>query len=63
MGELSSPIRMTPPFFYLMLTLAEGRLSRLELIAELGVNRNTFDTRLRALRLKLKERLHRAGVL
>ena len=47
----------------ILLTLAEGRLSRLELIAELGVNRNTFDTRLRALRLKLKDRLENSGVL
>ena len=47
----------------MLIALAEGRLSRLEMIAELGVNRNTFDTRLRALRLKLKERLARVGVL
>ena len=47
----------------MLIALAEGRLSRLEMIAELGVNRNTFDTRLRALRLKLKERLSRVGVL
>ena len=33
------------------------------LIAELGVNRNPFDTRLRALRLKLKDRLENSGVL
>ena len=47
----------------MLMTLAEGRLSRLEMIEELGLNRNTFDTRLRAVRLRLKERLSRAGVL
>lgn len=46
-----------------LLTIAEGRRSRLELIEELGVNRNTFDTRLRAARLKLRDRLQRQGVL
>ncbi len=47
----------------LLLTLAEGRMTRLELIESLGINRNTFDTRLRSLRLKLKETLLRQGVL
>jgi RNA polymerase sigma factor (sigma-70 family) len=47
----------------MLLSLAEGRLSRLEMIAELGVNRNTFDTRLRALRQRLRERLSRSGVV
>jgi RNA polymerase sigma factor (sigma-70 family) len=47
----------------LLLTLAEGRMSRLDLIRALGVNRNTFDTRLRGVRLRLKGALESAGVL
>jgi RNA polymerase sigma factor (sigma-70 family) len=47
----------------LLLALAEGRLTRLEMIEQLNVNPNTFDTRLRALRLKLKRKLLRSGVL
>ena len=47
----------------MLLTLAEGRKSRLELIEEMGINRNTFDTRLRALRLRLRDTLRRGGVL
>ena len=47
----------------LLLSLAEGRLSRLEMIERLDINANTFDTRLRALRLKLRRKLLRHGVL
>lgn len=47
----------------MLLALAEGRSSRLEMIERLGLNRNTFDTRLRALRLKLKKSLEESGVL
>lgn len=47
----------------LLLTLAEGRRTRLELIDELGINRNTFDTRLRSMRLKLRKALLRTGVI
>ncbi len=47
----------------MVLTLAEGRRTRLELIDELGVNRNTFDTRLRSIRLKLRRALEAAGVM
>jgi DNA-directed RNA polymerase specialized sigma24 family protein len=47
----------------LLLALAEGRATRLELIEQLGINRNTFDTRLRALRLRLKRHLEEAGIL
>ncbi len=47
----------------LLLALAEGRASRLELIEALGINRNTFDTRLRASRLRLKATLEQRGVL
>lgn len=47
----------------LLLTLAEGKRSRLELIEDMGLNRNTFDTRLRSARLKLRARLERKGVL
>lgn len=47
----------------LLLTLAEGRRTRLELIDEMGINRNTFDTRLRSMRLKLRKALVRAGVI
>jgi RNA polymerase sigma factor (sigma-70 family) len=47
----------------LLLTLAEGRMSRLDLIRALGINRNTFDTRLRGVRLRLKGTLESAGVL
>ncbi len=47
----------------MLLALAEGKLTRLQMIEALGVNRNTFDTRLRALRLKLRRKLLRSGVL
>jgi RNA polymerase sigma factor (sigma-70 family) len=47
----------------LLLDLAEGRVSRLEMIDRLGINRNTFDSRLRTLRLKLKAELEESGVL
>lgn len=47
----------------MLLALAEGRLSRLEMIEKLDVNPNTFDTRLRALRQKLRRKLMRIGVL
>ena len=38
-------------------------MTRLEMIEEMGINRNTFDTRLRSLRLTLKDTLSRHGVL
>ena len=47
----------------MLLALAEGRLTRLQLIDELGINQNTFDTRLRALRQRLRLKLQRSGVL
>ncbi len=47
----------------MLLSLAEGRATRLEMISDMGINRNTFDTRLRALRLKLKQKLLEFGVL
>jgi RNA polymerase sigma factor (sigma-70 family) len=47
----------------LLLTLAEGRMTRLELIEALGINRNTFDTRLRGVRLRLKRTLEDSGVV
>jgi len=47
----------------LLLDLAEGRVSRLEMIDRLGINRNTFDSRLRTLRLRLKRQLEESGVL
>lgn len=47
----------------MLLSLAEGRTTRLDLIRDLGINRNTFDTRLRTLRLRLKRALETAGVL
>ena len=47
----------------ILLDLAEGRISRLEMIDKLGINRNTFDSRLRSLRLKLKQQLTDDGVL
>lgn len=47
----------------LLLTLAEGRMTRLEMIETLRVNRNTFDTRLRGVRLRLKRALLESGVL
>jgi RNA polymerase sigma factor (sigma-70 family) len=46
-----------------LLTLAEGGTTRLELIEALGINRNTFDTRLRGVRLRLKRTLADSGVL
>ena len=47
----------------LLLALAEGRMTRLEMIQALGINRNTFDTRLRAVRLRLKQVLAESGVI
>jgi RNA polymerase sigma factor (sigma-70 family) len=47
----------------LLLALAEGRMSRLDMIQALGVNRNTFDTRLRSVRMRLKRVLADSGVL
>jgi len=47
----------------LLLTLAEGRMSRLDMIEALGINRNTFDTRLRSVRLRLKRVLADSGVI
>lgn len=55
--------QLRPEARELLLTLAEGRRTRLELIDELGINRNTFDTRLRSMRLKLRKALVRAGVI
>ncbi len=46
----------------LLLALAEGRMTRKEMIKALGVNRNTFDTRLRAVRMQLKSVLAESGV-
>jgi len=40
-----------------LLPLAEGRHSRLDLIARLGVNRNTYDSRLRVARNRLRRDL------
>jgi len=47
----------------LLLALAEGRMSRLDMIQALGINRNTFDTRLRNVRMRLKRVLAESGVL
>ncbi len=47
----------------LLLALAEGRMTRLDMIQALGINRNTFDTRLRSVRLRLKRVLADSGVL
>ncbi len=54
---------LAPESRELLLTLADGRMTRLELIAALGVNRNTFDTRLRGVRLRLMHVLEQSGVL
>jgi len=47
----------------LLLSLAEGRMTRLDMIEALGINRNTFDTRLRSVRLRLRRVLADSGVL
>lgn len=67
-GEDAALIRsaiatLSPESREMLLTLAEGRATRLEMIQALGMNRNTFDTRLRALRLRLRKRLEISGVL
>jgi RNA polymerase sigma factor (sigma-70 family) len=54
---------LAPESRELLLTLAEGHMTRLELIEALGVNRNTFDTRLRGVRLRLMQVLEQSGVL
>lgn len=54
---------LSPDARELLLTLADGRMTRLELIEALGVNRNTFDTRLRGVRLRLMQVLEQSGVL
>jgi RNA polymerase sigma factor (sigma-70 family) len=61
---IRSAIRsLSPEARDLVLTLAEGRMTRLELISSLGINRNTFDTRLRGVRLRLMKSLSEAGVM
>jgi RNA polymerase sigma factor (sigma-70 family) len=47
----------------LLLSLAEGRMTRLDMIEALGVNRNTFDTRLRSVRIRLRRVLADSGVI
>lgn len=54
---------LSPEGRELLLELAEGELTRLEAIARLGLNANTFDTRIRTLRLRLRSVLEDAGVL
>jgi DNA-directed RNA polymerase specialized sigma24 family protein len=54
---------LSPDAREMLLSLAEGRTSRLELIKTRGLNRNTFDTRLRAIRLRLRAALQGTGVL
>lgn len=54
---------LAPDAREMLLSLAEGRTTRLELIRDLGINRNTFDTRLRALRLRLRKSLETSGVI
>jgi len=44
-----------------LLDLASGCVRRLDLVARLGVNRNTFDSRLRTARRKLRRELARRG--
>jgi RNA polymerase sigma factor (sigma-70 family) len=46
-----------------LLQLARGRRRRLELIAELGINPNTFDSRLRQARERLRHELAAHGAL
>lgn len=45
-----------------LLLMAEGHKTRLQLIEELGINRNTFDTRIRDTRLRLRQLLQESGV-
>jgi len=44
-----------------LIALADGRCRRLELIAQLGINRNTFDSRLHKARSRLRCELARRG--
>ena len=44
-----------------LLCLAEGRHRRFELIERLGINRNTFDSRLHVARKRLRQHLARRG--
>jgi DNA-directed RNA polymerase specialized sigma24 family protein len=46
-----------------LLAMAEGRATRTQTIRALHLNRNTFDTRLRALRKRVRRELAAAGVL
>ncbi|MCG3133789.1 MAG: hypothetical protein HMLKMBBP_01054 [Planctomycetes bacterium] len=46
----------------MLLALADGSTTRLDMIEALGINPNTFDTRLRTLRLRLRKELESAGV-
>lgn len=63
-GLIRSAIEaLSPESREMLLALAEGRTSRLGMIEDLGINRNTFDTRLRALRLRLRHVLETTGVL
>jgi DNA-directed RNA polymerase specialized sigma24 family protein len=53
---------LSPSALELVLTFAEAS-SRLQLIGLLGLNKNTFDSRLRTARLKLKQHLEERGVV
>ena len=54
---------LSPEARELLLELADGRTTRMEMIERLGINRNTFDTRLRTLRLRLRDALTAIGVV
>lgn len=54
---------LSPESRDLLLALADGSATRLQTIEALGINPNTFDTRLRSMRLRLRQALANAGVL
>jgi len=54
---------LAPDAREMLMALADGRTSRLELIESQGLNANTFDTRLRAIRQRLRRALESTGVL
>lgn len=53
---------LDPAVRSMLLALADGSVTRREIIAQLRLNPNTFDTRLRALRLELRNGLAPYGI-
>jgi RNA polymerase sigma factor (sigma-70 family) len=60
---LSAMASLKPESQEMFRLMVEEELGRQEMIRHFGVNKNTYDTRLRAARLELKDALQKKGVL